>query len=533
MMKNAEPLGDGRFRFSGSPEATRAFRSLPGFGLASTVLNYGKSSPQLLREIGPIAEPAGKSTVVVLCDGKPAALGTVVRKDGFIATKASEMHGKLSCSVAGRELPATIVKTNAENDLALLKVAATDLVPVVWADGNSPVPGSWLITPSAENDALGLGVVSIAARTIPDAPKMLLRNRAIVGVLIDQEAKNALVHDVTPDLPAAKAGLKPGDVIDKIDGQAMKGPLSVNQFLGKYKPGDKITMEITRAGKPMKLSAELVSSEKLAPKTSGEQLTRLSEAGGTVSKRHGSFASAFTHDTVLQATDCGGPVVNLDGQVVGLNIARADRTATYAIPAATLRKALERDVAEIKVLVPTLYRLVPTLRVGTSWGTLCVPSAAPQSGCSVCAYARSVDTSALLRAALVPLQRTAHGVDERRHAAGGGEHAADNDRPRVKAADEVEAEVFGRVADHHRVGERAAHEVFGELHLLVEFGDGAGGGGEGGGSWKVSWTESWTVLNSGCPAGNSPPFSPDVSPVSAPPTGPPLGRGMRNRDEAE
>ena len=74
-------------------------------------------------------------------------------------------------------------------------------------------------------------------------------------------------------------------------------------------------------------------------------MTRLSEAGGTISKRHNSFANALTHDTVLQAAQCGGPVVDLDGRTVGLNIARADRTASYAIPAGTVRKVVAELLA--------------------------------------------------------------------------------------------------------------------------------------------------------------------------------------------
>ena len=134
------------------------------------------------------------------------------------------------------------------------------------------------------------------------------------------------------DLPAAKAGLKAGDVILNIDGQPTPTSKDVNQVMGKYKPGDKVTMEITRDGKPLKLKVDLVSSDQMAPKMSGDQLTHLSEAGGTISKRHNNFANALTHDTVLQAAECGGPVVDLDGRTIGLNIARADRTATYAIP---------------------------------------------------------------------------------------------------------------------------------------------------------------------------------------------------------
>ena len=38
------------------------------------------------------------------------------------------------------------------------------------------------------------------------------------------------------------------------------------------------------------------------------------------------------HDSVLKPSECGGPLVDLDGKVVGINIARAGRTETYAIP---------------------------------------------------------------------------------------------------------------------------------------------------------------------------------------------------------
>ena len=84
-----------------------------------------------------------------------------------------------------------------------------------------------------------------------------------------------------------------------------------------------------------------MSSDQMAPKMNGDPLTHLSKAGGTISKRHNSFAIALTHDTVLQAAQCGGPVVDLDGRTIGLNIARADRTASYAIPAGTVRKVIE------------------------------------------------------------------------------------------------------------------------------------------------------------------------------------------------
>ena len=41
---------------------------------------------------------------------------------------------------------------------------------------------------------------------------------------------------------------------------------------------------------------------------------------------------ALQHDTTLNANECGGPIVDLDGRVVGINIARDGRVSTLALP---------------------------------------------------------------------------------------------------------------------------------------------------------------------------------------------------------
>ena len=53
------------------------------------------------------------------------------------------------------------------------------------------------------------------------------------------------------------------------------------------------------------------------------------------------FPAALQHDTVLRPKDCGGPVVDLNGHVVGLNIARAGRTATYVLPTEVILPLLD------------------------------------------------------------------------------------------------------------------------------------------------------------------------------------------------
>ena len=64
------------------------------------------------------------------------------------------------------------------------------------------------------------------------------------------------------------------------------------------------------------------------------------QLGGNLSQRRTGFPSALQHDTVLRPEQCGGPLFDLNGKAVGINIARAGRAASYAIPADELEALL-------------------------------------------------------------------------------------------------------------------------------------------------------------------------------------------------
>ncbi len=51
------------------------------------------------------------------------------------------------------------------------------------------------------------------------------------------------------------------------------------------------------------------------------------------------------HDGIVGPKQCGGPLVDAHGLIVGMNIGRSDRTKTYALPAEVLREAIPQLIA--------------------------------------------------------------------------------------------------------------------------------------------------------------------------------------------
>jgi serine protease Do len=65
------------------------------------------------------------------------------------------------------------------------------------------------------------------------------------------------VANVEPGGPADKAGLKPGDVIRKINGQKIVASGDLPAIVGLAMPGDKVSLEVWRQGKAVELSGKL------------------------------------------------------------------------------------------------------------------------------------------------------------------------------------------------------------------------------------------------------------------------------------
>ena len=74
-----------------------------------------------------------------------------------------------------------------------------------------------------------------------------------------KKAEGAIVDKTMPGTPAADAGLQPGDVITKVNGQELKDAGDLTREIGMMKPGDKVQLTYLRDG------AEKTADVTLAP----------------------------------------------------------------------------------------------------------------------------------------------------------------------------------------------------------------------------------------------------------------------------
>ena len=64
--------------------------------------------------------------------------------------------------------------------------------------------------------------------------------------------------------------------------------------------------------------------------------------GKYASSHNSGFPEALQHDTDLFPHQCGGPLFDISGKAIGLNIARAARITSYALPASAVTRVYEQ-----------------------------------------------------------------------------------------------------------------------------------------------------------------------------------------------
>jgi S1-C subfamily serine protease len=312
-------------------------------GAQTLETTYRTNGPTVQSAFESVREVLQSSSAVFRRGTKEIAYGTVMSADGFILTKASEIGDGTGLAITvGEQVfkdPAMLA-VDPGWDVALFKVPAESLVPVkLLLDGPDPERGTWVVANGATsrvNRRPQVGIISATAREIHPA------GGAVLGVTLEEKSKKLVVTEVNEKSGAMTAGMQSGDVILTADGQKIEDRKALADIVEKRRVGDDLEMVVEREGKKVNLKVRLAGRVDLF----GEEMTRNDSMSGDFSVRRSGFPRIIQHDIIANRTGMGGPLLDLDGRCLGMNIARVDRCETFAIPANDLRSLADRLITQ-------------------------------------------------------------------------------------------------------------------------------------------------------------------------------------------
>ena len=318
--------------------------------------------------------------------GAAAGSGFVITEDGYILTNYHVIDGANSIKVTfdnGKEYTATYVGGEEKNDIAVIKVDATGLTPVVIGKSSDMLVGEQVTTignPLGElTFSESTGIISALDRSITmsdgrqmnmiqtdcainsgnsggplfnshgevigivsakyssggssssasveglgfaipmdDVAQMvseLVQNgyvsgKPLLGLIGDQQngsigqdlqaygiPAGTLVAAVTPDLPAAKAGIQAGDIITKFGDADITSWNDLVAAKNSHKPGDKVDVGVYRSGQTLTLTVTLgestPESDAKQQKTQEEYAAKQKEAEQQQQQQQGNYSWPF------------------------------------------------------------------------------------------------------------------------------------------------------------------------------------------------------------------------------------------------
>lgn len=302
---------------------------------------FEKRNEQELRRYRPVTRNASNSVVELRLAGEQRSLGVVMSRDGYIMTKASELDDavKPECVLPdGRRIRLRKVAVDRAFDLLLLKAEAR-LTPVEWSTKGPPEPGRMLISTDGQGNPMLPGVVSVKARPLASSQKGFL------GVsLRDSNYGGVQVMEVIRSGAAFRAGIQKDDVVLSIDGQRMTSVSQMVRKVGGIAPNSDVKVVVLRDNQQR--NVDVVLTPRFVPEYGEEVfLSRYNDRenrGKYASLNNSGYPDAIQTDTDLYPHQAGGPVYDLSGKAVAMNISRSARVVSYAIPARSVLKVYDQ-----------------------------------------------------------------------------------------------------------------------------------------------------------------------------------------------
>ncbi len=205
---------------------------------------------------------------LVLAIGNPFSIGQTVTM-GIISARGREMGNSRD---AYEDFLQTDAAINPGNSGGALVDATGALIGINTA----------IISPSGGNNGIGFAVpVNLAHMVMESLVTKGKVVRGFLGLMIQPvtadiakafalpDEEGALIGDVVADGPAAKAGVKAGDVVTMFNGTRIAEARQLRLLASQTSPGTTVTLALVRDGKPLQLQVTLqelvVRGEKAAP----------------------------------------------------------------------------------------------------------------------------------------------------------------------------------------------------------------------------------------------------------------------------
>lgn len=333
----------------------------------------GRMASSYRKSLSVAKRAAERLQVGIEHEGKRLAVGTYLfdpeRGGGaeFVVTKASRLgrhqrDAQLQIRLTGRRAPvqATVVGIQSRQDLAVLRLdsaapqtstnpsrddaevhtqdAADHLQPrdvsVVNVD---PVPGLPLLSLREDGDDV-VGFLSATARDFGMRQSNWDHNRPMLGVSVEPDQEGLRITSIVEDSGADEAGLRAGDVLQQLNSKRLATPKTLVELIQRRDVGDSLDVVFLREGTKLERTVRLGKFQSPQPKKSRYD----NWGGGPFSQRRFEIPHVITHDTPLAPEDCGGPLVDARGRLLGVNIARALRVSSYALPIEDVWQTVEQ-----------------------------------------------------------------------------------------------------------------------------------------------------------------------------------------------
>lgn len=299
---------------------------------------YGKSSLEIRSALLPLAESFANSIIPLRSEVGRQSLGTIISADGLIVGKRSEFSTRnVSCFIDEKEVEGLIIASHSELDLALIRVqqrlSSPIEIPPLYELSR---PGKFVVSITGDSTQPVFGTVSVQPQKFQVKPPEC-KDCVDLGITISgiRQTKTVQVQDkltnlsgfevtrVYPRTPGEKCGLLTKDLLCLVNGKAFANSTELKRLGNQLKVGQTLELVLIREGK---LETFNTIINRLSPRILHDRW-----GGGPFSEKRFGFSEVIVHDSVILPEHCGGPLVDLQGKVLGINIARSMRVASFSI----------------------------------------------------------------------------------------------------------------------------------------------------------------------------------------------------------